>query len=192
MIQLNLYGLAGSTYLRTVQMVCLHKNIEYTLKALEFGKPSHRALHPFLRMPVMEHKGFVLYESLAICNYLEDLAPELKMLPQDPKAKALNLQWISAFIDYMAPVLIKGKPEHENQQWPKKTAEYLQILDDNLAKQPFMAGEQPGLADLYLSPAIDYALGGKGFDQLLASHRHLLAWWEKASACNRFEQTQAA
>ncbi|SMF19963.1 glutathione S-transferase [Alteromonadaceae bacterium Bs31] len=192
MKHLNLYGFAGSTYLRTVEMVCLHKNIKYSLKPLEFRTQSHRALHPFLRMPIMEHEGFVLFESLAICSYLEDMEPAVKMLPTSAKEKAISIQWISAFIDYLAPVLIKGKPQEASQSWPERTGEYLKILDQNLARHPFMAGAQPGLADLYLSPAIDYALGGQGFDDLLAQNPHLLAWWQKASACSRFEQTQVA
>lgn len=189
---ISLYGFAGSTYLRTVAMVCLHKGIHYTLKPLEFREASHRQLHPFLKMPVMEHNRFVLYESLAICQYLEDLVPEPALIPQAMQPKALTLQWVTAFIDYLAPVLIRARPEDETQSWPAITAEYLTILEQRLSVVPFLAGDQPTLADLYLSPAIDYALGGPGFDQMLATRPGLMDWWQRASGCQFFEQTQAA
>ncbi|TVZ38070.1 glutathione S-transferase [Alteromonadaceae bacterium 2753L.S.0a.02] len=188
MYDITLYGLTGSTYLRTVQMVCLHKQLSFEIKPLEFRSASHRELHPFLRMPVMQHNGTRLFETLAICSYLEDLVPEPVLLPAEPIRKALTLQWVSAYIDYLCPALIRAKPEDETQAWPESTNNCLAILDETLAHQPFLAGDFPSLADLLLSPAIDYALGGHGFDDKLAKHPHLVAWWQKASACAIFEQ----
>lgn len=187
-----LYGFPGSTYLRTVEMACLIKDVPYQQKGLEFRKASHKALHPFLKMPIMRHGDLVLFESLAICCYLEDLYPKTKLIPEDPILKAKTMQWVSAFIDYLAPTFIHGKPEDETQKWPEKTADLLAVLDQTLANQAFLASDQPGLADLYLSPAIEYALGGSGFDQLLAQCPNLLSWWKKASACPIFEKTQSA
>jgi len=51
MRQIELFGFAGSTYVRTARMVCEEKNIDYRLRPLEFRQESHRALHRFLRMP---------------------------------------------------------------------------------------------------------------------------------------------
>ena len=189
MKDIQLYGFPGSTYLRTVQMVCEHKGITYSQKPLEFREKSHEALHPFLRMPVLKSNDFILFESLAICSYLEDIQPENPVIPKEGKLKYFTLQWVSAFIDYLAPVLIKGKPENEGQEWPAVTEKYLKILDQNIAKYGFLAGEQPTLADMYLSPAIGYALGGPGFEELFSRHDALCKWWEIASGCETFEKT---
>jgi glutathione S-transferase len=45
-------------------------------------------LNPSGRVPVLDD-GFVLPESLAIMEYLEDLLPEPALLPRDPAARAL-------------------------------------------------------------------------------------------------------
>ena len=46
------------------------------------GKPSHLALHPFNRVPVLQHDDFTLYETSAIVSYLEDTFPNPALQPK--------------------------------------------------------------------------------------------------------------
>ena len=185
-MNITLFGFQGSTYLRTIQMICQFKKIDCDIKPLEFRQASHRALHPFLKMPIMEHEGYKLFESLAIAMYLEDKVTGNSIFA-DKKIECI--QWVSAYIDYIAPVLIKGKPEDETQSWPQTTAEYLQILDQNLSDKIYFCGQSLTVADCYYAPAVEYALGAKGFDDLLAEFKHLKKWWQNISAQKIFEDT---
>jgi glutathione S-transferase len=63
MQHVELFGFAGSTCVRTARMACIEKHVEHQLKPLEFRADSHRALHPFLRMPVLRAGELVLYET---------------------------------------------------------------------------------------------------------------------------------
>lgn len=44
---------------------------------------------PSGRVPVLIHDGLHIWESLAICEYLVEQAPDRQLLPQDPKARAI-------------------------------------------------------------------------------------------------------
>jgi glutathione S-transferase len=90
----TLYGFPGSTYVRTARMVCEEKRIPYTLSPLEFRSESHRALHPFLRMPAMRAGDVLLFETLAIATYLDGTGEARPLQPAAPPDRARMLQWV--------------------------------------------------------------------------------------------------
>ena len=46
----------------------------------------HTSRHPFGRVPVLDHGGFLLYETQAILRYLDRLLPSPPLTPAAPKA----------------------------------------------------------------------------------------------------------
>lgn len=82
---LTLHALSGSPYAWRVQLALAHKRIPHALRWLsydagDFAAPAFAALNPRRRVPVLEDEGFVLYESAAIVEYLEDRFPEAPRL----------------------------------------------------------------------------------------------------------------
>ena len=71
---LIVYGFLRSTFVNIVRLVHTHKEVPYTFHDLEpeMGKPSHLALHPFNRVPILRHGDFTVYETSAIVSYLEE------------------------------------------------------------------------------------------------------------------------
>src|SRR5262249_50859441 len=65
MSELILYGFPRSTFVNIVRLVLTHKGVPYTFHDLEpeMGKPSHLALHPFNRVPILQHGDFTVYET---------------------------------------------------------------------------------------------------------------------------------
>lgn len=59
--------------------------------------PQHLARNPQAQVPVLEHKGRWLTQSLAICEYLDSLSPSLPLLPAAP--------WHAAQIRSLAQVI---------------------------------------------------------------------------------------
>ena len=59
-----------STFVHIVRLILTHKGAAYTFRDLEteMGKPSHLALHPFNRVPVLQHDDFTVYETSAIVD----------------------------------------------------------------------------------------------------------------------------
>ena len=73
-----------------------HKEVPYTFHDLEpdMGSPKHPALHPFDRVPILQHVDFMLYETNAIVAYLEEVFPRPPLQPAQPRDRVLMNQWI--------------------------------------------------------------------------------------------------
>jgi glutathione S-transferase len=86
MTDITIFGFPASSFSHIVKLVLTHKEVPYTFHDLEpdMGSPEHLALHPFDRVPVLQHADFVLYETSAIVAYLEELFPQ----PASPRTRA--------------------------------------------------------------------------------------------------------
>src|SRR5262249_46469259 len=97
MSDLVVYGFPRSTFVNVVRLVLTHKEVPYRFHDLEpeMGKPSHLALHPFNRVPILKHGDFAVYETSAIVSYLEETFPKPSLQPKDIRDRARMNQWIS-------------------------------------------------------------------------------------------------
>jgi glutathione S-transferase len=77
MSELTVLGFPGSSFVHIVRLVLTHKDVPYAFRDLEpdMGSPAHLALHPFDRVPILQHGDFTLYETSAIVAYLEENFP---------------------------------------------------------------------------------------------------------------------
>lgn len=76
--------------------VALEKGHQPRLVRLDFAKGEHktsamRALNPRGTIPVLEHDGHAVYETLAILSYLDDVLPGPELMPREPPARARAL-----------------------------------------------------------------------------------------------------
>lgn len=152
MSKIEIYGVAASSYVQTVRLVCTELGLEYQLLPLEYGEPSHRALHPFLKMPVLRQGDVQLYESLGIVTWLCALQEGRKLVPGKLINRCHMYSWISAAIAYYYPVLVRGPLA---EQIDMEACGYqLKLLDEQLTQTPYLAGPELSLADLYLFPMV--------------------------------------
>lgn len=173
MSDVTIYGLTLSTFTRTVLMAAVEKGVPFERGITEFPdmkSPEHMALNPFGRIPVLRHGDFVLYESSAICKYLDRVFEGPNLQPDDPQECALMDQWVSAINSYMAghimgrlvgPYLFPkgkdGQPDRERIEKSKpKAREYLSLLDSAYGERNTLAGNNVTLADLAAAPVLHY------------------------------------
>ena len=95
-MSLTLYYGSGSPYAWRVQLALEHKALPYDLKVLSFSagdtrKPEFLALNPRHEVPVLVDGDFVLYESNAIVEYLDEAYPGrgAPLFPGDARQRAL-------------------------------------------------------------------------------------------------------
>lgn len=63
------------------------EEIAVDILAGEQFKPGYEAVNAERVVPTFIHDGHTLFQSLAIIEYLEDLQPEPRLLPQDPSLR---------------------------------------------------------------------------------------------------------
>ena len=125
-----LYYGSGSPFAWRVQLALEHKALPYDRKVLSFSagdtmKPEFLALTPRHRVPVIVDGDFVLYESNAIVEYLEDAYPTsgARLFPGDARTRALARRLImevdSYFDEAIDPLTTQAfslKPEERDAQ----------------------------------------------------------------------------
>ena len=169
---LTLYYGSGSPYAWRVQLALEHKALPYELKVLSFSagdtrKPEFLALNPRHRVPVLVDGDFVLYESNAIVEYLDEAYPGrgAPLFPGDAKARAIVRRLIlevDNYSDKSTDVLLDQafsvKPE---QRDAKKIADGRQTVVDELVvvtnamRGDYLAGPLSA-ADFALYPLIAF------------------------------------
>jgi hypothetical protein len=102
MPEVILFGFPRSVYVQMAGIVLTHKEVAHAFHDLEteMNTPSHIALHPFERVPILQHGDFVVYETAAIVGYIDDAFDGPKLTPADPRQRARMNQWISAVNGY--------------------------------------------------------------------------------------------
>jgi glutathione S-transferase len=205
---LTFYFGSGSPFAWKVWLVLEHKEIPYTAKRLSFDKEEHRSpeflkINPRGKVPVIVDEGFALYESNAICEYLEEKYPQNPLLPKDPQGRALVRRLVGEADDslykvsstLMDKVLYVPAEERDQQQ----IAEAKRAVLDELAywngylNSDFFAGPLT-LADFAVYPymrmpvRVDervHGLGVKTVDMPVA----IAAWMERIEALPYFGKT---
>ncbi|HVE50091.1 MAG TPA: glutathione S-transferase family protein [Casimicrobiaceae bacterium] len=107
------YG-SGSPFAWKVQLALEYKTIPYERKVLSFSagdtkRPEFLALNPRGRVPTIDDNGFVLYESNAIVEYLDEAysARGPSLFPGDARARAIVRRLICEVDNYLYPALEK-------------------------------------------------------------------------------------
>src|ERR1044071_1725238 len=71
MAELAFHSMPDSAYLWTAMHVADEKSVCYEFFPLTYRSPEHLRLHPFGKMPVLQHGDTFLYETLAITHYID-------------------------------------------------------------------------------------------------------------------------
>jgi glutathione S-transferase len=122
--------------------------------------PWFAALSPTGRVPLLlldmaDGRSEMLFESLPICEYIEDIAPSPALHPSDPLARARHRAWMeqaSAMLGDIWPLLTPGADDKRRESLRKKLALFEPVLGDG----PFFAGDGFSLVDTVAAPAFRY------------------------------------
>jgi glutathione S-transferase len=195
MQSLEILGFAASTYVRTARMACIEKSAAYELRPLPFGQPSHFALHPFGKMPVLRHGDFQVFETAAVCSYIDAVFPGLALQPGEARARALMWQWVSAANAYYYPALVAAllseAPAGEEQG--KEAARLIEILESRMTYGSFLAGKTLSLADLFMAPILDFYFSKEDTGRAALEGRPAVAaWFFRIASRKSFQETAAS
>jgi len=207
MSEFAVHSIPGSPFGRAVLSTLEEKGARYRFAPVMPGtlkSPEHLRLHPFGRIPVLEHDGFMLYETQAILRYLDRVLPQPALTPADPKRAArmdqvMNVNdWylfhgaanVIGFQRIVGPRLMGLAPDEAAiaAAVPKaqRVVDELALL---LGTQPYFTGETVTLADLLLGPQIDFLEQTPEWQSLGARHANLRQWLSRVQARASFLAT---
>ena len=190
-----LHGYEFSVYCRIVLAVCHEKGVEIDwVEVNPFADPEakdYRQHHPFNRVPALRHGDFALYETTAICRYIDEVFPGPSLQPTDPRQRARMAQIIAVTDAYVYWPLVRQVFSHrvfepragslgdENEILAglSRAKEALAALEDLASDETHLAGREISLADFHLGAMIDYFVRAAEGAALLAQYPKISRWW---------------
>ncbi len=204
MADLILHSSALSLYLRIATLVCEEKQVVYRVDVGDAVGEGYRALHPFQKMPVLQHGDVIIYETLAIVDYVDRAFDGPSLSPIAPQAHAQMLTWISLTNAYFFPTMMGGiaKPllmaplqgEPTDHDLVARSLpdlhKQIALLEAGLKQSPYLAGDNLTLADLFVLPNLFYAsLTDEGARALIEAPK-VQDWMKRLTARPSFAATE--
>lgn len=164
MSQLQIFGVPPSSYVRTARMATVEKGIEHELVVVPPPEMSER--HPFSKVPASEHDGVRLYETRAVCSYIDAAFDGPALMPTDKVEQARAEQWISVLNCYAYDDLVRKyfflhvfpkdgtKDQAAIDAGVPRVEKHLALLDVALEGRDWLAGDRLSLADLFWAPVV--------------------------------------
>jgi glutathione S-transferase len=173
---MKLYDFKQAPNPRRVRVFLAEKGISVPLEQVDIVRRANRqpdflAKNPLGGIPVLElDDGTFIAESIAICRYFEALQPAPALFGRDAREQALVEMWNRrielVLLNAIGMVWGHGSPLTAKivQQIPaniepnrRRAAGFLELLESELAKRQFVAGDFISVADISALCAIDFA-----------------------------------
>jgi glutathione S-transferase len=200
-----LYGADYSVYVRIARMTLAEKGVGYELVPLDIfaaeGVPAwYLELHPFGRIPALEHDGFRLFETGAIARYVDEAFDGPALQPADARGRARMGQIIGMLDAYGYRAMVWNVAVERLEKTPPDEAliagglgqaeTVLKVLTSLKAMGPWLLGDQLTLADLHAAPIIAYFVKVAEGRDLLARFGEIRDWYQRAAARQSFAKTE--
>ena len=190
---LKVYGDYNSGNCYKIKLMLHLLGLEYEWQSVdilngETETPAFLAKNPNGKVPVLElEDGTCLWESNAILNYLADGS---EFLPTEPRLRTQVLQWqffeqyshepyiaVARFIQFYL-----GLPQARVEEYralQKRGYKALDVMEQQLARTPYLVGEHYSIADVTLYAYTHVAHQG-GFD--LAAYPSIQGWLTRVAS----------
>jgi len=195
MTDIVLYRFPVSGHAHRIELFCSLLELPVTLvdvnlRAGEQKKPEFLRKNPFGQVPVIEDGDTTLYDSNAILVYLALRYDKSgTWYPRDPIAAARVQQWLSVAAGQLAAgpstaraVKLFGRPYDHANAVSVSTALF-GVLEQALAKQKFLAGATPTIADVAMYTYTAHAPEG---GVSLEPYTNMRAWLARVEALPGF------
>jgi RNA polymerase-associated protein len=176
---LTLYDSPRCPYCARVRIVLAEKAISHETMLVDLDdRPGWiYDLNPTGRVPVLDDDGFVLAESRVVMEYLEERFPEPPLLPADSAGRALVRLRLERFEQGFASPYYALRREPSSGAASAAFDAALDELAGLLVQQPYVSGEEYGLADCGYVPWIFRAESSLGVD--VRARASLSAWLDR-------------
>jgi glutathione S-transferase len=195
-VAVNFYYASGSPYAWRVWLALEHKGIPYHRKTLSFDagdlkRPDFGALNPRRRVPVLVDDDFVIFESAAVVEYIEDRWPTGPALfSHDARQRAIQRRMVREADEYLDDIGTRfaTAPSEETAKNLKQEL----ALWESAASGQYLAGDL-SVADMTVYPFLTLFLriASRKMDFVKGDFigPHLSAWIDRMQALPIVQRT---
>jgi glutathione S-transferase len=195
---IKLYRFALSGHCHRVELFLNLLDLPYEAIDIDLARRAHKApgymaKNPFGQVPMIEDGDVTLADSNAILVYLEGKYAPGTWMPRDPLLAAHVQRWFSvaagqvAFGPAAARAVVVFKRDDDCTPMIARANLLLGVMDQELARQPWLAGKEPTLADIANYSYIAHAPEG---NVSLEPYPAVRAWLARVEALPRFVPMQ--
>ncbi len=189
---LKIYGADLSAVANKVRVTANALDLDYEYVRVNIREGENRTeeylkLHPAGKVPVIDDDGFILFESDAIIKYLA-IKQKSSLYPGDLQQRATIDQWIDfttihlggamgrvLFNRLFAPFAKVSVDERSLADGLKFLDKFLPVIEGQLAKGTYLAGDEFSLADIVLLAVLDPA---EAVEIDIGSYPNIVQWRE--------------
>ncbi|MBF8703905.1 MULTISPECIES: glutathione S-transferase family protein [Pseudomonas putida group] len=191
---IKLYNFPKSGHAHRIELMLSLLKLPTELVFVDLAKGAHKqpdflALNPFGQVPVIDDNGTVIADSNAILVYLAKKYDNGTWLPEEPAAAARVQRWLSiaagplAFGPAAARLVTVFGASFNTDEVITRAHTLLKVIDAELAKAPFLAGNTPTIADIANYSYIAHAPEG---NVSLEPYANVRSWLARVEALPGF------
>ncbi|BAN49850.1 glutathione S-transferase family protein [Metapseudomonas resinovorans] len=195
---IKLYRHPLSGHAHRVELLLALLELPTELVFVDLAKGAHKqadflAINPFGQVPVIDDNGTLVSDSNAILVYLAKTYGNGRWLPEEPLAAARVQRWLSVAAGQVAYgpaaarlITVFGASFNADEVITRAHA-LLKVMDGELARSPFLAGDAPSIADVSNYAYIAHAPEG---NVSLEDYPNVRAWLQRIEALPGFVPMQ--
>jgi glutathione S-transferase len=173
-------------FVQRAVIVLLEKNVPHQVRYVEdLDHPPKWfiKISPRERVPVLVVDGISLFESQAICEFLDEVTPEPKLMPENAILRARDRAWFAyAAEDLIFPAYEFAYAAHENsvKEAREQLEEKVNRLNSEMKNREYLSGDGKrfGMADIAMASFLYRAawFARHGWLDLLSAFPNIHAW----------------
>ena len=189
MSDVTIIGMPRSSLTRTVRIACIEKEIAFEFSSRNVQRPGRpptpEIMHnnPFGKVPVLTHGTFVLYETAAICRYIDDHFSGPSLRPVSTQKIARMNQWISLAMtrldqniirNFVIPMVLTDDSQRHDPEFAVKMNQMADIIRHDLSvlntayHEDWLCGAHFTIPDMMIMPMLHYLDAMPGGPDMLA------------------------
>lgn len=165
MTQLTLISHELCPYVQRAAIVLAEKGVAFERTDIDLSKKPDwfLAISPFGRVPLLrvrDERGTdaVLFESIAICEYLEETQPGPKLHPEDPITRARDRAWFDLASGLLGDIFVLGTTKDQKTFEDKRKAitSKVETFEGVVSDGPYFHGREMSMLDAMIASAFRY------------------------------------
>ena len=188
-MNLKLISFRLCPFVKKAELTLRFKGVEYEVEYIDLAKPPEwfLSISPLKKVPVLQVRKHVIFESSVICEYLDEAFPN-RFHPDGPILRAINRSWIefgnSCLWDSFY-ITVKNEKEEFYQSVEDLHIKFDQI--EEILEAPYFNGSRISLVDISFSPMFQFLTYINNLEPIIFSeerHPKIIRWKNKLLSLN--------